>query len=117
MKEKKEYYYLPVEDCLERISECLEIRKVIKSFIKDNVDNEDAWNSDLMTLLAEYYAISCRYTELMNDLILTPPSVEDDEEVITVDAGKYAILTSYSKLMLVDEVELKYTHRVHLFVQ
>ena len=117
MKEKKAYYYLPVEDCLERLTECLEIRKVIKSFIKDNVDNEDAWNSDLMTLLTECYAINCRYTELMNELILTPPSSDEGEEVITVEAHKYAILTSYSKLMLVDEIELKYTHRVHLFIQ
>jgi len=116
MKEKKEYYFLPLEDCLERISECLEIRKVIKAYIKDNVENEEAWHSSFMTLLTEYYAISCRYTELMNELILTPPSSGDDEEeTITVDAHKYAILSSYSKLMLVDEIELKHKHRVHLF--
>tara|TARA_Y100001938_G_scaffold144065_1_gene218014 strand:+ start:4351 stop:4716 length:366 start_codon:yes stop_codon:yes gene_type:complete len=120
MKEKKEYYFLPLEDCLERISECLQINKIIKSYIKDNVENEDAWQSSLMTLLTEYYAISCRYTELMNELVLTPPSHGDEgeegEEIITVDAQKYAILTSYSKLMLVNEVELKHKHRVHLFL-
>jgi hypothetical protein len=117
MKEKKEYYFLPLEDCLERLSECLEIRKVIKAYIKDNVENEEAWHSNLMTLLTEYYAISCRYTELMNELILTPPSSGDnEEETITVDAHKYAILSSYSKLMLVDEIELKHSHRVHLFL-
>ena len=118
MKEKKEYYFLPLEDCLARLSECLEIRKVIKAYIKDNVENENAWRSNLMTLLTEYYAISCRYTELMNELILTPPSSgNDEEETLTIDAHKYAILTSYSKLMLVDEFELKYKHRVHLFFQ
>ena len=119
MKEQKEYYYLPLEDCLARITECLETRKVIKAYIKDNIDDELAWENDLMTLLTEYYAINCRYAELMGDLILRPPSVEDNdgEEVITVDATKYAILASYSKLMLVDEFELKHSHRVHLFVQ
>ena len=103
---------------MERITECLEIRKVIKAYIKDNIDYELAWETNLMTLLTEYCAINCRYTELMGDLILTPPSIEEDgaEEVITVDAAKYAILTSYSKLMLVDEFELKHHHRVHLFI-
>jgi len=117
LKEQKEYHYLPLEDCLARITECLEIKRIIKAYMRDNAYNEQAWESDLMLLLTEYYAISCRYTELMNELILTPPSSGDDEEEsITVDAHKYAILSSYSKLMLVDEVELKYSHRVHLFV-
>ena len=118
MSERKEYYSLPLEDCLERINECLEIRKVLKSHIKDNVDDDKAWSSDLMTLLCEYYSINSRYAELMNDLILTPPSVEEgsDDEIITVDAAKYSILTAYSKLMLVDEMELKYKYRVHLFI-
>ena len=119
MSERKEYYSLPLEDCLERLEECLSIRKVIKAYIRDNVDNEEAWNSDLMMLLTEYYAIICRYMEIMNELILTPPSTDDDSEaeIITVDAKQYAILTSYSKLMLVDEFELKASHRVHLFIQ
>tara|TARA_Y100000310_G_C20527284_1_gene736690 strand:- start:214 stop:573 length:360 start_codon:yes stop_codon:yes gene_type:complete len=119
MKEKKEYYFLPLADCLERLSDCLEIRKVVKAYIKDNVHDEEAWNLDLMTLLCEYYSINSRYAELIGDLILTPPSTDDetDEEIITVDAHKYAILSSYSKLMLVDEIELKYKHRVHLFFQ
>ena len=118
MKEKKAYYFLPLEDCLGRISECLEIRKIVKAYIRDNIDNEEAWDSDLMTLLCEYYSINCRYTDLMNELILTPPSSGDDgEEIVTVDANKYDILNSYSKLMLVDEIELKHTYRVHLFIQ
>jgi len=119
MKETKEYYYLPMEDCLERLSECLNIRKVLKAFIISSVDDESAWNSDLMMLLAEYYAIICRYTEIINELILTPPSMDEDsqEETITVNSHKYAILTSYSKLMLVNEIELKNKHRIHLFIQ
>jgi len=117
MNEKKEYYFLPLDDCLKKLSECLKIRKVVKAYIKDSSGDDEAWESDLMTLLTEYYAISCRYTELMNDLILTPPaSGDDEEEIITVDAHKYAILMSYSKLMLVDEIELKHTHKVHLFI-
>ena len=118
MTDHKKYHYLPIHDCLERISECFEIRKVIKTYIRDNVDDEEAWDSNLMTLLTEYYAINCRYVELMSELVLTPPSTSEDlqEEIITVDAHKYAVLTSYSKLMLVDEAELKYSHRVHLFI-
>ena len=112
---RKEYYSLPLEDCIERLSECLAIRKIIKAYIKDNVSDDEAWNSSLMTLLTEYYAISARYTELMNELILTPPFDEDSKEIITVDAQKYAIMASYSKLMLVNEVELKYSYGVHLF--
>jgi hypothetical protein len=119
MTDSKKYHYLPINDCLERISECFDIKKVIKVYIKDNVGNEDAWESNLMTLLTEYYAITSRYVELMSELILTPPSISEElnEEIITVDAHKYAILTSYSKLMIVNEMELKHSHRVHLFIQ
>ena len=119
MNEKKEYYSLPLEDCLERLTECLEIRKVIKFYILDNVKEDKAWDSNLMTLLCEYYAINSRYAELMNDLVLTPPFMDEgsEDEIITVDATNYAILTSYSKLMLVNEIELQYMHRVHLFAQ
>ena len=117
MTKSKEYYYIPLKECVERISECLDIRKVIKCYIQDNVANEDSWNSDLMMLLAESYAINFRYTELMNDLILTPPSPDEEtsEEIITVDSQKYAMMTSYSQLMIVNEIELKNSHRVHLF--
>ena len=116
---KEGYHYLPMHDCLERISECFEMRKIIKIYIKDSIDDEEAWDSNLMTLLTECYAINCRYVELMSELILTPPSVSEDlqEETITVDAYKYSILNSYSKLMIVNEIELKHLHRVHLFVQ
>ena len=117
--EKKEYYFLPLTGCFERLSECLETRKVVKAYIKDKVNDEEAWNLDLMTLLCEYYSINSRYTELINDLILTPPSVDadTDEETVTVDAHIYDILHSYSKLMLVNELELKYKHGVHLLIQ
>ena len=117
--ENKEYYPLPLEDCMERITECYNLGDVIRAYIRDNIDNDEAWNSDLMALLCEYYSISCRYVELMSELILTPPHFEDDtqQELIYVDARNYAILTSYSKLMLVDEAELKYKYRVHLFFQ
>ena len=119
MKEKQEYYFVPLEDILERIDECLERRKVIKSFIQEYAEEDKAWKTNLMTVLCEYYSASCRYTEIMNDLILTPPSMDEDtdEEVISVEFQKYALLTSYSKLMIVDEAELKYMHKIHLFVQ
>ena len=84
LKERKEYYYLPLEDCLERLSECLKIRKILKAYIIDNVDGELAWESDLMMLLTEYYAIVCRYLEIMNELILTPPSIDEDSQEETL---------------------------------
>jgi len=119
LKQEGEYYYLPMEECLEKISDCYEIKKILKFYIKDNIDNEEAWDSSLMTLLCEYYSISARFTELMSELILTPPSIDEvsGKEVITVDSHKYAILSSYSKLMIVNEVELKYEYKVHLFIQ
>jgi len=119
MKEEKGYYYLPLEDCLGRIADCIDCEKVLKAFLQDFVNDDKAWESGLMTLLCEYYSIICRYLDIMNDLILTPPSVDEltDEEMISVDSQKYNLLTSYSKLMLVDEYELKYKHRVHLFIQ
>tara|TARA_Y100000310_G_scaffold219068_1_gene220458 strand:- start:1077 stop:1436 length:360 start_codon:yes stop_codon:yes gene_type:complete len=119
MTDQREYYSLPLEDCFERISECYGVRKVIKLYIQDSVNDEKAWNSNLMTLLCESYSINCRYTELMSELILTPPSVSEttEEEVIYVDSHKYAILTSYSKLMLVNESELKHAHKVSLYIQ
>ena len=119
MKEKKEYYSLPMEDCLNRITDCMDCAKVLKSFVQECADDDNAWKSGLMALLCEYYAVICRYVEIMNDLILTPPFVDEetDEEMISVDPQKYALLTSYSKLMLVDEMELKYLHRIHLLIQ
>tara|TARA_R100001594_G_scaffold88398_1_gene122657 strand:- start:415 stop:771 length:357 start_codon:yes stop_codon:yes gene_type:complete len=114
----KSYYSLPVGDCVERIDECLERRKVIKAFIQTSSDDEDAWNSELMMLLCEYYSINCRYAELMNEIVLSPASFneETEEELVTVDATKYNILSSYSKLMIVDEAELKYEHGINLSV-
>jgi hypothetical protein len=109
---------LPVQDCIERIDDCLERRKVIKAFIQTSVDNENAWNSELMMLLCEYYSINCRYAELMNEIILSPASVDEvtEEELVTVDVTKYNILSSYSKLMIVDEAELKYRHGINLYI-
>ena len=118
MKEKKEYYTLPLEDCIERIAEVQDINKILKLYIKDSVDDEESWSSDLMMLLCEYYSIICRYSEIMNDLILTPPSEGEGEvgDIIYVDAHKYTMLSSYSKLMLVNEMELKFKYRVNLFI-
>lgn len=117
MTETKEYYYLPLEDCHHRILECLDIRKVLKYYIQDNVTNNDAWDSKLMMLLTESYAINCRYVEIMEDLVLTPPTINEEtgQEVITVDFAKYTMLMSYSKLMIVNETELKTNHRVTLY--
>jgi len=117
MKEDKGYYSLPLEDCLERISECVQRKKVIKAHIQEHAQNEESWESNLMTLLCEYYSINNRYTEMMGDIILSPPSVNQstEQEEISVHAVTYSLLSSYSKLMIVDELELKYLHRIHLF--
>ena len=64
MKEDKGYYSLPLEDCLERISECVQRKKVIKAHIREHAQNEESWESNLMTLLCEYYSINNRYTEM-----------------------------------------------------
>jgi len=119
MKEEKGYYFLPLNDCLERISGCLDRNKVAQSFIQEHSNNNESWESGLMIVLCEYYSITCRYVDIMNDLILTPPSIDEetDEEMISVDSQKYALLLSYSKLMIVDEMELKYMHKIHLCVQ
>ena len=119
MKEKKKYYSLPLEQCFERIEECYDISKMLKTYIKDRADDDESWNSDLMTLLCEYYAINSRYLEVMNEIILTPTSTSEEtgEEVVLVEGQKYALLTSYSKLMISDEMELKHNYRVHLFMQ
>lgn len=116
---KKSYYSIPVEDCLVRVEECFKRRKAIKTFIQTNVENDEAWTSELMTLLCEYYSINCRYTDLMEEVLLTPPHVDEltDEELISVDIKKYSILFSYSKLMIHNEAELKYKYKVHLFTQ
>ena len=115
--EMKEYYYLPLEDCHLRILECLDIRKVLKYYIQDNINNSDAWDSKLMMLLTESYAINRRYVEIMEDLVLTPPSISEKtgQEVITIDYVKYNMLLSYSKLMVINESELKNDHRVTLY--
>jgi len=117
MTETKEYYYLPIEDCYERIEECLEIRKILKCYIQDNIYNNEAWDSRLMMLLTELYAINRRYVEIMEEIVLTPPSVSEKtgQEVLTIDYIKYNMLLSYSKLMLVNEAELKRDHRVTLY--
>jgi hypothetical protein len=117
MTETKEYYYLPLEDCYERIEECLEIRKVLKYYIQDNTYNDEAWDSKLMMLLTELYAINRRYVEIMEEIVLTPPSVSEasGQEVLTIDYIKYNMLLSYSKLMIVNEAELKRDHRVTLY--
>jgi len=119
MKEDKGYYSLPLEDCVERIDECLDRKKVLKSYVQEHASIDKNWDSGLMTLLCEYYSIICRYVEVMNELILTPPYADEltDEEVISIDIQKYALISSYSKLMLVDEMELKFLHKVHLFIQ
>jgi hypothetical protein len=117
--EEQGYYSLPLEECLERLTECMGCEKVLKSFVQEHAPDDKAWQSGLMPLLCEYYSVIYRYVDILNDLILTPPSVDEstDEEVITVEPQKYALLMSYSKLMLVDEMELKYKHRVHLSIQ
>ena len=119
MKEEKGYYSLPLEDCLCRVVDCIECGKVLKSFIQDHASDEKAWESGLMALLCEYYSVICRYVDIMNDIILTPPYEDETsgQEMISVGSQKYTLLTSYSKLMLVDEMELKYMHRIHLFIQ
>jgi hypothetical protein len=111
------YYSIPVEDCIERIEECLQRRKAVKAFIQTSVQDDSAWSSELMTLLCEYYSINCRYTDLMHEALLTPPSTDEltDEELVSVNVKQYAILSSYSKLMMVDEAELKHNYRIHLF--
>ena len=118
MKEDRGYYSLPLEECLERISECAQRRKVAKAHIKEHAENDKSWDSNLMLLLCEYYSINRRYTEMMGDIILSPPSFDEstEKEEISVHATTYNLLTSYSKLMIVDELELKYFHRIHLFV-
>ena len=116
--DKKSYFYLPLEDCYERISECLDRNKVVESFIREYSKEQEVWTSGLMIILCEYYSINCRYVELINDIILTPPTINEltEQEEVVVDSQKYAILNSYSKLLIVDELELKYMHRVHLFI-
>ena len=88
--ETKEYYYLPLEDCHHRILECLDIRKILKY---------------------------CRYVEIMEDLVLTPPNISEEtgQEVITVDYARYTMLLSYSKLMIVNETEMKTNYGVTLY--
>tara|TARA_R110000824_G_scaffold17084_2_gene69875 strand:+ start:4807 stop:5163 length:357 start_codon:yes stop_codon:yes gene_type:complete len=115
---KRSYYSLPVQGCIERINDCLKRRKVVKAFIQTSNDDEDAWNSELMMLLCEYYSINCRYAELMSEIILSPAAAAGTtgEELVTVDVTKYSILSSYSKLMIVDEAELKYGHGINLFI-
>jgi len=119
MKDEEGYYSVPINDCLERISSCLGSRKIAKSCIQEYINDEEAWNSGLMTLLCEYYSINCRYVELMDDLILTPPFVDEvtEEESVSIDLKKYSLLASYSKLLLDDEMELKYAHKIYLFIQ
>tara|TARA_Y100001963_G_C6664690_1_gene392159 strand:+ start:337 stop:699 length:363 start_codon:yes stop_codon:yes gene_type:complete len=118
-EEQKEYYSLPLEECLERMSESLEMQGLLRFLIQENADKDESWESDLMLLLTEYYSIVTRYIELINELILTPAHVveETDEELIYVDGQKYNIMLSYSKLMLVDEFELKHHHRINLIIQ
>ena len=118
MKENKGYYSLPLEECLERINECLQRKKVTKAYIQEHVHNDKSWESSLMLLLCEYYSINYRYTEMMGDIILSPPSVNEltDQEEVSIDETTYNILSSYSKLMIIDEMELKYLHRIHLFI-
>jgi hypothetical protein len=112
------YYSIPIEDYLERIEECLERKKVVKAFIQTSAEDDEAWKSELMTLLCEYYSINCRYTELMHELLLTPPFVDEatDEELVTVDVKKYSIMASYSKLLIHNEVELKYKYKISLLI-
>ncbi len=115
--ETKEYYYLPLEDCHHRILECLDIRKILKYYIQDHVANNTGWDSKLMMLLTETYAINCRYVEIMEDLVLTPPNISEKtgQEVITVDYARYTMLLSYSKLMIVNETEMKTDYGVTLY--
>jgi hypothetical protein len=117
--ESRTYSSVALDDCLERISECLEHRRVIKANIQSYVNDEESWDSGLMPLLCEYYSINYRYMELMNDVILSAPYVneETNKEEILLDERTYTMLHSYSKLMIVDELELKYKHRINLFVQ
>lgn len=118
MKEDKGYYSLPLEDCMERISECIQRRKIIRAHIQEHAQNDKSWESNLMTLLCEYYSINSRYAEMIGDIILSPPSINQltDQEEVSVHAATYNLLSSYSKLMIVDELELKYVHRIHLFI-
>ena len=118
-KESRTYAAMSLDDCFERISECLERRKVIKSYIQSSVTDEESWESDLMLLLCEYYSLNCRYTELMNNVILSTPYVneETNKEEVLVDEKTYTMLHSYSKLMIVDEMEMKFNHRINLFIQ
>tara|TARA_R110000824_G_scaffold332200_1_gene518851 strand:+ start:4417 stop:4776 length:360 start_codon:yes stop_codon:yes gene_type:complete len=118
MKEDKGHYSLPVEECLERISECTQRRKVIKAHIQEHAKIDKSWESDLMTLLCEYYSINNRYSEMIGDIILSPPSTNQltDQEEVSVHALTYNLLSTYSKLMIVDELELKYFYRIHLFI-
>ena len=117
MKEDKGHYSLPVEDCLERINECAQRRKVIKAHIQEHARIDESWESDLMTLLCEYYSINNRYSEMIGDIILSPPSTNQltEQEEVSVHAVTYNLLSTYSKLMIVDELELKYFYRIHLF--
>jgi hypothetical protein len=118
MKEDKGYYSLPMEDCLERINECTQRRKVIRAYIQEYAKIDKSWESDLMTLLCEYYSINSRYAEMMGDIILSPPSTNQltEQEEVSVHTAVYNLLSSYSKLMIVDELELKYLYRIHLFI-
>ena len=70
-----------------------------------------------MMLLTETYAINCRYIEIMEDLVLTPPNISEEtgQEVITVDYARYTMLLSYSKLMIVNETEMKTDYGVTLY--
>ena len=53
----------------------------------------------------------------MEDLVLTPPNISEEtgQEVITVDYARYTMLLSYSKLMIVNETEMKTNYGVTLY--
>tara|TARA_R100000808_G_C2122743_1_gene133667 strand:- start:89 stop:445 length:357 start_codon:yes stop_codon:yes gene_type:complete len=111
-------YWISPEVLEQQIADIVAIKKLIKHLIKENIDNEDAWSTDLLPLLFEYHVYTYQMVQFLTELFLGKkkynPDLRKQEYLINESQSLY--LKSHTSLLRIIDGDLKNKHGISVTI-
>tara|TARA_R110000824_G_scaffold48112_1_gene136012 strand:+ start:96 stop:452 length:357 start_codon:yes stop_codon:yes gene_type:complete len=111
-------YWISPEMLEHQISEIVAIKRLIKHLIKDNVDKDSAWKSDLLPSLFEYHTYTYQMVQFLTELFLGKkkynPELQKQEYLI--DEAQSLYLKSHTSLLRIIDADLKHKHGISVTI-
>jgi len=111
-------FWIPPELCVDRMAALIEAQKLLKFLLQENINKEESWDNELISLLCEYYTAVRQQLNFFLELTITDMTLNErtNKEEFFISKEEALLLKSLNALMQVNDVDLKLKHQISLIL-